>query len=80
MPKRIAETERKDALLQENSYTVLRFLAEDVDKRLDDVLDSILHQHASICDRLKLIFSLKCLLCKRAVMTQFKNFCPDAIE
>jgi very-short-patch-repair endonuclease len=33
---------RKDALLQENGYTVLRFLAEDVGKRLDDVLDSIL--------------------------------------
>lgn len=33
---------RKDALLQENGYTVLRFLAEDVGKCLDDVLDSIL--------------------------------------
>lgn len=33
---------RKDALLQENGYFVLRFLAEDVGKRLDDVLDSIL--------------------------------------
>lgn len=33
---------RKDALLQENDYTVLRFLAEDVGKRLDDVLDAIL--------------------------------------
>ena len=33
---------RKDALLQENGYTVLRFLAEDVGKRLDDVLDCIL--------------------------------------
>jgi very-short-patch-repair endonuclease len=33
---------RKDALLQENGYTVLRFLAEDVGKRLDEVLDSIL--------------------------------------
>ena len=33
---------RKDALLQEHGYTVLRFLAEDVGKRLDDVLDSIL--------------------------------------
>ena len=33
---------RKDALLQENGYTVLRFLAEDVGKHLDDVLDSIL--------------------------------------
>ena len=33
---------RKDVLLQENGYKVLRFLAEDVGKRLDDVLDSIL--------------------------------------
>ena len=33
---------RKDSLLQENGYFVLRFLAEDVGKRLDDVLDSII--------------------------------------
>jgi len=33
---------RKDALLQENSYFVLRFLVEDVGKRLDQVLDAIL--------------------------------------
>lgn len=33
---------RKDILLQENSYKVLRFLAEDVGKCLDDVLDTIL--------------------------------------
>jgi very-short-patch-repair endonuclease len=33
---------RKDALLQENGYFVLRFLAEDVGKHLDDVLDAIL--------------------------------------
>lgn len=33
---------RKDALLQENGYFVLRFLAQDVGKHLDDVLDSIL--------------------------------------
>jgi superfamily II DNA or RNA helicase len=33
---------RKDALLQEDSYLVLRFLAEDVGKRLDHVLDAIL--------------------------------------
>ena len=32
----------KDALLQENGYFVLRFLAEDVGKRLDYVLDAIL--------------------------------------
>lgn len=33
---------RKDALLQENGYLVLRFLAEDVGKCLDHVLDTIL--------------------------------------
>ncbi len=32
---------RKDALLQENGYLVLRFLAEDVGKHLDQVLDGI---------------------------------------
>ncbi len=32
----------KDALLQEHGYLVLRFLAEDVGKRLDRVLDAIL--------------------------------------
>ena len=33
---------RKDQLLQENGYLVLRFLAEDVGKELDSVLDAIL--------------------------------------
>jgi very-short-patch-repair endonuclease len=33
---------RKDRLLQENGYLVLRFLAEDVCKDLDSVLDAIL--------------------------------------
>ena len=33
---------RKDLLLQENGYLVLRFLAEDVGKELDMVLDAIL--------------------------------------
>jgi superfamily II DNA or RNA helicase/very-short-patch-repair endonuclease len=33
---------RKDILLQENGYFVLRFLAEDVGKHLDTVLDAIL--------------------------------------
>ena len=33
---------RKDQLLQENGYFVLRFLAEDVGKELDLVLDTIL--------------------------------------
>jgi very-short-patch-repair endonuclease len=32
---------RKDALLQQHGYFVLRFLAEDVGKRLDLVLDTI---------------------------------------
>ncbi|HXI54332.1 MAG TPA: DUF559 domain-containing protein, partial [Candidatus Saccharimonadales bacterium] len=32
----------KDALLQENGYFVLRFLGEDVGKKLDLVLDTIL--------------------------------------
>jgi very-short-patch-repair endonuclease len=32
---------RKDVLLQENGYHVLRFLCEDVGKRLDEVLDAI---------------------------------------
>lgn len=33
---------RKDALLQEHGYVVLRFLAEDLGPRLDSVLDQIL--------------------------------------
>ena len=33
---------RKDALLQQNGYFVLRFLAEDVGTQLDTVLDAIL--------------------------------------
>jgi len=33
---------RKDRLLQENGYMVLRFLADDVAKDLDAVLDAIL--------------------------------------
>ncbi len=33
---------RKDLLLQENGYLVLRFLADDLGKRLDAVLDTIL--------------------------------------
>jgi superfamily II DNA or RNA helicase/very-short-patch-repair endonuclease len=33
---------RKDLLLQQNGYVVLRFLAEDVCTHLDDILDSIL--------------------------------------
>ena len=34
---------RKDFLLQENGYLVLRFLAEDVAKRLSSVLDTVTH-------------------------------------
>ena len=34
---------RKDALLQEHGYFVLRFLAEDVSQQLDRVLDAVLH-------------------------------------
>jgi very-short-patch-repair endonuclease len=33
---------RNDLLLQENGYLVLRFLAEDVGKHLDEILDAIL--------------------------------------
>lgn len=33
---------RKDLLLQQNGYLVLRFLAEDVGKRLDALMDAIL--------------------------------------
>ncbi len=46
-PQHLADTEayrrdrRKDALLQENGYFVLRFLTEDVAKRLDCVLDTL---------------------------------------
>ena len=41
-PEAYRRDRRKDALLQENGYFVLRFLAEYVGKRLDDVLDAIL--------------------------------------
>ena len=33
---------RKDALLQQHGYFVLRFLADDLGKRLDDVLDTVI--------------------------------------
>ncbi|HYN08490.1 MAG TPA: DUF559 domain-containing protein, partial [Vicinamibacterales bacterium] len=36
----------KDRLLQENGYTVLRFLAEDLAKDLDTVLDAVLRSLA----------------------------------
>ena len=51
-PEAYRRDRRKDALLQQNEYLVLRFLAEDLAKRLDYVLDSILaaltHQQAKL--------------------------------
>ena len=47
-PQHLADLEayrrdrRKDAMLQENGFFVLRFLAEDLGKHLDNVLDTIL--------------------------------------
>ncbi|MDZ4198715.1 MAG: DUF559 domain-containing protein, partial [Kiritimatiellia bacterium] len=41
-PKAYRRDRRKDALLQENGYFVLRFLAEDVSQHLSEVLDAIL--------------------------------------
>lgn len=41
-PEAYRRDRRKDALLQESGYFVLRFLAQDVGKHLDDVLDAIL--------------------------------------
>ena len=41
-PEAYRRDRRKDALLQENGYIVLRFLAEDIGKRFDEVLDRIL--------------------------------------
>lgn len=38
---------RKDQLLQENGYLVLRCLAEDLAKELDSVLDGILRALSS---------------------------------
>jgi len=41
-PEAYRRDRRKDALLQQNGYFVLRFLAEDLGKYLDHVLDTIL--------------------------------------
>lgn len=41
-PQAYRRDRRKDQLLQENGYFVLRFLAEDVGQHLDEVLDAIL--------------------------------------
>jgi superfamily II DNA or RNA helicase len=38
---------RKDQLLQENGYLVLRYLAEDLAKELDSLLDGILRSLSS---------------------------------
>ncbi|MBN2124151.1 MAG: DUF559 domain-containing protein, partial [Deltaproteobacteria bacterium] len=46
-PEAYRRDRRKDVLLQQNNYFVLRFLAEDVGKRLDDVLDNILRTLAN---------------------------------
>jgi superfamily II DNA or RNA helicase len=52
---------RKDQLLQENGYFVLRFLAEDVGKELDLVLDAVLRalthrtQSASLASPLRIL-------------------------
>jgi superfamily II DNA or RNA helicase/very-short-patch-repair endonuclease len=42
-PEAYRRDRRKDFLLQENGYLVLRFLTEDVAKRLSIVLDCVLH-------------------------------------
>jgi len=41
-PEAYRRDRRKDLLLQENGYLVLRFLAEDIGTHLDEVLDAIL--------------------------------------
>ena len=41
-PEAYRRDRRKDTLLQQNGYFVLRFLAEDLGKRLDYVLDTVL--------------------------------------
>lgn len=52
---------RKDQLLQENDYFVLRFLAEDAGKELDLVLDAVLRalthrtQSASLASPLRVL-------------------------
>ena len=42
---------RKDRLLQENEYTVLRFLAEDLARDLDTVLEAVLRSLAGPASR-----------------------------
>ena len=45
-PEAYRRDRRKDALLQENGYFVLRFLSEDIGRRLDIVLDTIVRAMA----------------------------------
>jgi hypothetical protein len=47
MQLRTRRDRRKDQLLQENGYLVLRFLAGDLGKELDVVLDSIVRSLTS---------------------------------
>jgi len=47
-PEAYRRDRRKDRLLQEHGYFVLRFLAEDVGRELDQVLDAILQ---ALCRR-----------------------------
>jgi hypothetical protein len=44
---RTGVTDARDQLLQENGYLVLRYLAEDLVKELDSVLDGILRSLSS---------------------------------
>jgi len=48
-PEAYRRDRRKDALLQEHGYFVLRFLAEDVGKRLDSVLDTSIRALGHCC-------------------------------
>jgi very-short-patch-repair endonuclease len=50
-PEAYRRDRRKDRLLQENEYIVLRFLAEDFAKDLDTVLDTILRSLANRSSR-----------------------------
>ncbi|MFY9988843.1 MAG: DUF559 domain-containing protein [Chthoniobacterales bacterium] len=51
-PEAYRRDRRKDALLQQSNYFVLRFLATDLGKRLDSVLDAVLaalaHQERAV--------------------------------
>ncbi len=46
-PEHYRRDRRKDALLQTNRYLILRFLAEDLGKHLDAVLDAVLRAVAA---------------------------------